>query len=304
MLAARLTTGLALVALTVALLWGDEPLAPWYPLWLLTSLGILVLCALELVDLMGRTVVRTSGRAVVGGVLAIGLSNWAPHVMGHLLTFRPPHADPGPWALNPVDAMAWPLWVFVGTLMALFFTQALQFRAPGPTLPKIAGSTLAIAYLGLLGSFLIQLRWLEGPYHGVIPLLTLVAAAKGNDTGAYTVGRLIGSRKLWPVLSPNKTIEGAAGGLVFGVVFTLAITAIARYGLRIPALSWPAAVGFGLLVGLAAQVGDLMESLIKRDCERKDASHTLPGFGGMLDVLDSLLFAAPVGFGYWLCFAP
>jgi phosphatidate cytidylyltransferase len=304
MLSARLMTGLSLVALTIALLSGDEPMAPWYPLWLLTSLGILLLCALELVNLMERTVVRTSGRAVVGGVLALGLSNWAPHIMGHLLTFRPPHGEAGPWALNPVDALAWPLWVFVGLLMAIFFVQALQFRAPGPTLPKIAGTTLAIAYLGLLGSFLIQLRWLEGPYHGVIPLLTLVAAAKGNDIGAYTVGRLIGRRKLWPVLSPNKTIEGAVGGLVFGVVFTWIVTATARYGLRIPTLSWPASVGFGLLVGVAAQIGDLMESLIKRDCERKDASHTLPGFGGLLDVLDSLLFAAPVGFGYWLCFGP
>ncbi|WZP00513.1 phosphatidate cytidylyltransferase [Isosphaeraceae bacterium EP7] len=304
MLAARLTTGLSLVALTVALLWGDEPLAPWYPLWLLTSLGILVLCALELVDLMERTVVRTSGRAVVGGVLALGLSNWAPHIMAHIMANGSTHTDPGFWGLNPVDAMAWPLWVFVGILMALFVSQALQFQAPGPTLPRIAGSTLAIAYLGLLGSVLIQFRWLEGTYHGVIPLLTLVAAAKGNDIGAYTVGRLIGRRKLWPVLSPNKTVEGAAGGLVFGIVFSLAVTAIARYGLRIPTLGWAAAVGFGLLVGVAAQIGDLMESLIKRDCERKDASQTLPGFGGMLDVLDSLLFAAPVGFGYWLCFGP
>jgi phosphatidate cytidylyltransferase len=65
-------------------------------------------------------------------------------------------------------------------------------------------------------------------------------------------------------------------------------------------LGWRAAVGFGLAVGAAAQLGDLMESMIKRDCAQKDASDTLPGFGGVLDVLDSLLFAGPVAYGYWL----
>ena len=64
------------------------------------------------------------------------------------------------------------------------------------------------------------------------------------------------------------------------------------------------AAGFGVVVGIAAQLGDLMESMIKRDCARKDASDAVPGFGGVLDVLDSLLFAAPVAYGYWLWFGP
>ena len=74
--------------------------------------------------------------------------------------------------------------------------------------------------------------------------------------------------------------------------------------LDIPTLSWPRAVGFGVVVGVAAQLGDLMESMIKRDCERKDASSAVPGFGGVLDVLDSLLFAGPVAYGFWLGFGP
>ena len=69
-------------------------------------------------------------------------------------------------------------------------------------------------------------------------------------------------------------------------------------------MSWGQAVAYGLLVGTAAQLGDLMESMIKRDCERKDASETLPGFGGVLDVLDSLLFAGPIAFGFWLILVP
>ena len=101
--------------------------------------------------------------------------------------------------------------------MVTFVAQSLQFEKPGGTMATIAGTVLAVAYVGLLGSFIIQMRWLDGPYHGLIPLVYLVATAKGADTGAYTLGRLAGRHKLWPRLSPNKTIEGALGGLVFGV---------------------------------------------------------------------------------------
>ena len=71
-----------------------------------------------------------------------------------------------------------------------------------------------------------------------------------------------------------------------------------------PTLGWAAAAGFGVIVSSAAQLGDLMESMIKRDCARKDASAAVPGFGGVLDVIDSLLFAAPVAFAYWLAIGP
>ncbi len=164
----------------------------------------------------------------------------------------------------------------------------------------IAGTVLALSYVGLLGSFLIQMRWLDGPYHGLIPLVYLFVAAKGADTGAYTFGRLAGRHKLWPRLSPNKTIEGAVGGLVFAVAGTLAITAAIHALPHVPVFSWGVSVLFGLIVGAAAQLGDLMESMIKRDCAQKDASAVLPGFGGVLDVLDSLLFAGPVAFGFWM----
>src|SRR5262249_59043548 len=111
-----------------------------------------------------------------------------------------------------------------------------------------------------------------------------------------------GRHKLRPRRSPNKTVEGAFGGLLVAVVGSLGVSAVARYVLHVPALGWPAAVAFGLVVGSAAQLGDLMESMIKRDCARKDASATVPGFGGVLDVLDSLLFAGPVAVGVWLLY--
>jgi phosphatidate cytidylyltransferase len=193
---------------------------------------------------------------------------------------------------------------FVAVLMGAFLVRSVQFREPGDATASIAGTILAVAYVGLLGSFIIQLRWFDGRYHGLVPIVYLIATAKGADTGAFATGRIAGRHKLWPRLSPNKTIEGAVGGLVAGVAAALIVAAIARFLLDVPTLSWPAAAGFGLIVGLAAQLGDLMESMIKRDCARKDASTAVPGFGGVLDVVDSLLFAAPVAFGYWLWLGP
>ncbi len=304
MLATRLATGLTLVAVLLAILILDERLAPWFPLWFLTALVVMVLCAMELVALLGATSARPSGNTVVGGTVALVVANWAPHV-ARQLAIDP--ARPVPVSYNPsapIEVMAWPLWTFVAIVMATFLSQSLQFRRPGHTMATIAGTILAVAYVGLLGGFMIQIRWFDGPYHGLIPLATLVATAKGSDVGAYTMGRLAGRNKLWPRLSPNKTIEGAIGGLIFGVLASLIVTAVATFVLDAPCLDWLEAIGFGLLVAPVAQLGDLMESMIKRDCDAKDASSSVPGFGGVLDVLDSLLFAAPFAYGYWVIFGP
>ena len=172
--------------------------------------------------------------------------------------------------------------------MVSFVVQSLQFEKPGRATLRIAGTLFVLGYVGLLGSFIIQMRWFEGRHEGLVALLFLVSAAKGADTGAYTVGRLAGRHKLWPALSPQKTIEGAIGGLVFAVAASLIVAAISRYALELPVLNWGTAVLFGLIIGVVAQIGDLMESMIKRDCERKDASDAVPGFGGILDVADSL----------------
>jgi phosphatidate cytidylyltransferase len=304
MLATRLATGLTLVAVLLAILILDERLAPWFPLWFFTALVVMVLCSMELVALLGATSARPSGNTVVGGTVALVLANWAPHVVRQMGI---DHVRPVPASYNPaapIEVMAWPLWTFVAILMATFLSQSFQFRRPGQTMATISGTILAVAYVGLLGGFMIQIRWFDGPYHGLIPLAALVATAKGSDVGAYAMGRLAGRNKLWPRLSPNKTIEGAIGGLIFGVGASLIVKAVATYALDVPCLDWLEAIGFGLLVTPAAQLGDLMESMIKRDCEVKDASAAVPGFGGVLDVLDSLLFAAPVAYGYWVVFGP
>lgn len=133
-------------------------------------------------------------------------------------------------------------------------------------------------------------------------MLSLVIVVKMCDTGAYTVGRLIGRRKMAPVLSPKKTIEGAIGGLVFACLGSWAafhwLTPAITHSSRPPSPAW-GWLAYGLLVAMAGMLGDLAESLLKRDLGRKDSSTWMPGFGGVLDVLDSIILAAPVAYLCW-----
>jgi phosphatidate cytidylyltransferase len=298
MLLTRLLIGIPMTAAFVLVLFVDSYFfSPWFPLWLVTMLVGLGMGAREVSNLFQQTSAKPDRALVMGGVLAIVLSNWGPHITAHLIG-----ADDRPG--GAVEALAWPLWAFVGLVMFTFIAQSARFEHPGGTMATIAGTVLAVAYVGLLGSFLVQFRWLESPYRGLVPLAALVATSKGADMGAYFAGRAAGRHKLWPQLSPNKTIEGAVGGLVLGTAFAVIVFGLARLLFHTQVLSWPEVIGFGVVVGLAAQLGDLMESMIKRDCDRKDASATLPGFGGVLDVLDSLLFAGPIAYGYWLIFGP
>ena len=137
------------------------------------------------------------------------------------------------------------------------------------------------------------------------------AARRSRQNPGDAVALLAASAVMAETIPPciNLIILGfvanlSIGGLFAAVGAALIVAAVARYLLHAPALGWSQAAGFGVVVGVAAQLGDLMESMIKRDCARKDASAVVPGFGGVLDVLDSLLFAAPVAFGYWLCLGP
>jgi phosphatidate cytidylyltransferase len=303
MLSTRLLFGMLMVAGLLTALWVDEWLAPWFPFWFILCASALMGAAWEINGLLGATSARPSGNSVIGGVLAIVIANWMPHLIENNSQAEGESAllyDPG----RPLDTLAWPFLTFIAVLMACFVVQSIQFARPGRTMAKISGTVLAVAYIGLLGSFTIQMRWFEGKHQGLMALVFLFATAKGADTGAYALGRLAGRHKLWPQLSPKKTVEGALGGLAFGVGAALLVTAIARNQLDIPTFTWPMVVTYGLVVAAVAQLGDLMESMIKRDCDRKDASQAVPGFGGVLDVLDSILFAGPVAYAFWLSFGP
>jgi phosphatidate cytidylyltransferase len=303
MLGTRLLFGLSMVAGLLLALWLDEWLAPWYPFWLLICGFAMIASSRELVNLLATTSIRPSGNSVIGSVLAILVANWVPHValdveFGDSLSAL--KHDPA----RPLDALAFILLCFVGVVMVSFLVQSFQFEKPGRATPRVAGTTFVVGYVAVLGSFIVQMRWFGGGREGLVALVYLVSAAKGADTGAYAVGRIAGRHKLWPALSPKKTIEGAIGGLAFAVAAALIVTAIVRVAIDVPVLDWPMAVLYGLLIGTVAQLGDLMESMIKRDCERKDASDAVPGFGGILDVADSLLFAGPAAYIFWLWLGP
>lgn len=303
MLGTRVIAGAVMIGVTLVILVVDQWTAPWFPFWLIFSVAALHLAARELVGLLQNTDAPPAPSLVLGGTALIVVSNWAPHVCERLLQDDRSTLVES-LSHDPVAALAWPFLAFVGLMMGSFLHQAVLFEKPGRTIAIVAGTVFALAYIGLLGSFTIQLRWLTERGGGLLPLVYLIAAAKGADVGAYLVGRMIGRRKLWPTLSPNKTVEGALGGLALSVGASLLISRIARVDLALPGLEPGPAVAFGLIIGAAGQIGDLMESLIKRDCRRKDASSAVPGFGGVLDVLDSLLFAGPAAYLFWLWVGP
>jgi len=182
-------------------------------------------------------------------------------------------------------------------LIAAVVKHARHQRVDG-TMANAGGTLLAVVYLGVLPGFFLPICMT----HSAWMVYAIVAIVKSADIGAYTAGRIFGKHKLIEWLSPKKTIEGLIGGLVLsGVVGLLVATIIKNHGTSLVTTDMPLVLigGFaaGTLLGATGQLGDLLESLLKRDAGVKD-SGVLPGFGGILDILDSPLLAAPVA--YWL----
>ena len=180
-------------------------------------------------------------------------------------------------------------------------------------LASISGTFFGIFYVGWLLSHAIVLREFHrvivmrygvedaaaagiAPESGAFLLTFTLAVVVWSDAGAYFAGRAYGERKLAPRISPGKTVEGAIGGVLGGTLCGLVFKAI--FDFFWPDLSaimgWGLAIGFGLILSVAAIVGDLIESLLKRDAQVKDAGAMLPGMGGILDRIDSPLLAIPV----------
>jgi len=195
---------------------------------------------------------------------------------------------------------------YLAVVLILLLTVSVWARgAEGKPLGAVATTVLGVVYTGGLLSFGYALRYHDyavsdaqlGPVRiaagGVLlglPLLLTWA----TDIGAFFVGRTVGGRKLIPAVSPGKTVSGAVGGLAASILVTWLYV---RFALRPAAQLSFTPVGiivFGLVVSIAAQLGDLVESLLKREAGVKDSSTLLPGHGGVLDRMDSLLFVLPV----------
>jgi phosphatidate cytidylyltransferase len=160
-----------------------------------------------------------------------------------------------------------------------------------------------LVYIGVLYGFLAALRLIHGHEWGLLALLSFLFVVKMADTGAYFTGRLLGRRKMTPILSPKKTIEGAIGGMVTACAASWAVFHFAGPFLVRSSFVMPGAIGwltYGVVIALAGMIGDLAESLLKRDMGRKDSSTWLPGLGGVLDIIDAVLVAGPFAYGCWL----
>ncbi|ADB14793.1 phosphatidate cytidylyltransferase [Pirellula staleyi DSM 6068] len=297
MLRWRLLSAAVIISVLVTLVTADHQqwLVPIRGFWLLPVLLLIAVMAteevLELLRHGGHTIDRVSTHV---GVLAIVLAAALPMVGDALGTRFPENSSFGRFGWPAVAAS-------LGLIVA--FTRQMQlFVKPATAMVSLSLSVMVMIYIGGMLGFLASLRLLDNEPLGIVALVSLLFITKLADTGAYTVGKNLGKHKLTPVLSPGKTVEGAIGGFVFaivgGLVYFRAIAPLVMGG------DWqaPSIVGiviYSLLVAVLGMIGDLAESLLKRDMQRKDSSRWLPGLGGVLDIIDSVLLAAPVAYLCW-----
>lgn len=290
MLRTRLLTGAILSPLIVAIAVLGEP-------WLSLLIGVVAFLALgELVSLLDaagyeppQVLTILAGMALAAAGLVSANAEGVGGIASFLLE-----------ALDPPGLVAGTLVAATMLLAVAAFTRA----DPRAGFVTWAMSTFGIAYVGLLLPAIVLVAHLGpsggsaassvgafGIPSGVAWTLTLILVVWGYDIGAYATGRAMGRRRMLDHISPSKTIEGLLGGLVLGTVG-------AGLGAILVGLEPWHPLLIGPLVGLAAQLGDLAESMLKRAAGRKESGFLVPGHGGVLDRIDSFLFAAPVLAGY------
>ena len=299
MLGWRLAVSCLLIPALIGLFALDVKLGDRAPLFLLFCLLLALRGTWELVELLRVRTLRPNFMLVVPLVVTIVLAPWSLRFSADIYLHE---------RLSFAESLASICFTFTCGVLLLFLFEALRFEAPGISVENLGAHLLVITYTGLLLAVTAQLRWVRAPGIGDEPpgpagyyaLGALIVAVKCGDIGAYTFGRLFGKRKMSPKLSPGKTWMGAVGALLFATLaawFWLSTMAVPLgYG-RVPRIGW--CLSFGLAMGAVGLIGDLCESLIKRDTGHKDAAALFPGFGGLLDMLDSILYAGPIAVLLW-----
>ena len=251
------------------------------------ALGVvlIMLCVLGLREL--RRIAKAAGAGLLTvsatlGTLAIATQPiWHKFAPGDVLLFG--DYNPLNFAMTMND---WDVWCMIGLIVAaMFLEQMIRHRLDG-ALARLGMTALAIVYLGVGAAVVLAIR--VEPRMGVPALVLFLAAVKGTDIGAYFTGSAIGRHKLIPWLSPGKSWEGLAGGLATGAGAAMLVAW--AFGMD---LSLGRAAAFGAIIGAIGQFADLCESLLKRSARVKDSASLMPEFGGVLDVVDSPLLAAP-----------
>lgn len=208
-------------------------------------------------------------------------------------------------ALLPIAVHGQRLGVYTLSLTAIvamilvLFSSTIWLRGPsGKPLSSVAITVFGVMYAGLF-SYIYALRYHDyavGAGAGTVLVLLPVLLTWSTDVGAYVFGRAFGKRKLIPSVSPGKTVEGAMGGLGLTIVICLLYVRFILMPYAQLGLTIQGAVLFAIVVSVAAQTGDLAESLLKREAGIKDSSRIIPGHGGILDRFDSVLFVMPIAF--------
>jgi phosphatidate cytidylyltransferase len=279
---ARASSSLALWGVCAATMyWAYEP-----GLWVLIA-GLLLRGLFEFYQMLGTTRLphfRQTGM-LLGAVLTLGA-----------LYIGRKH---GPEAAFQFESAALLVSVLLVFVRQIFCTTPTKNEMPVATVAYTLLGLVYIAYLGSITANLIYFtpRAEDGRLTGHLYLLYLALVTKMSDCGAYLVGSLVGKHPMIPRISPKKTWEGFAGALAFSTLSSVALTRALPTQLALigPTLN---AVLLGLGLGLVAVLGDLAESLVKRSTSTKDSSHMLPGIGGAMDLIDSLLFTAPLLYLY------
>lgn len=199
---------------------------------------------------------------------------------------------------GPAAVIGWAaLAVACGVAVAVVLEVA-RYRPGAGSLTRVAVAATCLAALGLPVAFMVGLRLLAaGEAFALVPLVSMVAVVKGGDIAAYVVGSLVGRHKLAPIVSPGKTWEGAAASLLASL--TVAWSILTQSGWSGDHQPWGGWFVYGLAVGVAGMLGDLSESLVKRELVAKDSGRSLGGLGGFLDLIDATLLAAPVAWLLW-----
>ncbi|MBK9097648.1 MAG: phosphatidate cytidylyltransferase [bacterium] len=178
-------------------------------------------------------------------------------------------------------------------LVSLLLLAVELFRNNGSAILNLGATFLGIFYIGIFSTTFISIRefysaGIESNIYGAYLIISILASIWIGDSAAYYGGITFGRHKLFPRVSPKKSWEGA----IFGFIFSVGTMILAKV-IVLDFLSWQSVVIIGILIGTIGQIGDLVESLLKRDAEVKDSSSIIPGHGGFFDRFDSLLFSAP-----------
>ncbi len=304
MLGRRLASAAVLITTMILLLWADFTLgeAAWFGR---SGLLLAILCVIistaagdEFHRLWKGTGCHPSWLMMLGAAAMVSMSNIP--VLWKQYPADCPIGRLG-WVLSGIGAAV--LIAFVYEMLTYDPESAVSESKRGEVATRIAKSSLAFVYIAMLFGFVLSHRQIQDSNHlGVAAIVLVITTVKLSDSFAYFVGKSIGKRKIAPKLSPNKTVEGAVGAIVGGIVgAAIVVFLVSPYicCVTVPKPWWWFLL-YGVAVTLAGMFGDLAESLLKRDAQIKDSSSWLPGLGGVLDVIDSLVFAAPVSFVIWL----